>query len=124
MNFTGLSATAIWASPVRNLTGLGLNTIQFGSSVNASLAANATVTLQQPSGKGTIRTIGVVADASGSMTIQFTDGTNTWTAVTAAAGTTGGQDFTVSDSLCYWQIHNNSATVAGHYFTSGYGLLM
>lgn len=121
MNISAFSPASIWNNATRTLTGMGTVTMPLQSSVNVSLAANTTASFAQPAGRGALNTLAAVADASGTVVIQFTDGTNTWTAQTIAAGSTGGQDITCGVTAVFWQIHNNSATVAAHYFAAGMG---
>ena len=89
MNFTGLSATAIWASPVRNLTSLGLNTIQLATFVNQSLAGNATVNFTPVVNRVSFTSVGIITPAAGGAQINLIDGTNIITMVTIGASLTG-----------------------------------
>jgi hypothetical protein len=117
MNISSISSSGVWNAVTRTLTGLGgAGFVQ--QQQNQSLAAASTIAFQQPAGQILEGTIACTADASGTVVIQLTDGTNTWTAVTIAVGTTGGQAVTYSNSATFWQIHNNSATVAVHWFES------
>jgi hypothetical protein len=119
MNFSPISAFSIWNLAARTLTGFGGAFVP-QTLINQSLAANATFGFSPAANQVKVLSIGAQADATGTVTILFTDGTNTWTAVTVAAGTVGGIDHSLSTLTCGWQVHNNSATVAAHYFAAGY----
>lgn len=120
MRFSGVSALAIWNNAVRNLTGFG-GALNQNQAVNVVLGATSTVSFATAAGNAAILTIGVVANAGGTILIQFTDGTNTWTAQTIAISTTGGQDFSIGSNTVAWQVHNNSASAAAYFFS---GVLM
>lgn len=119
MEISAFSPASIWASVTRALTNFGAGALNIASVVNATLAANSTATFQQATPKYAILTFAVTADATGSVLVQFTDATNTWLVQTIAAGATGGQDTSNSTTGVFWQFHNNSATIAVHYWYCG-----
>jgi hypothetical protein len=122
MNFGGLSGFAVWNQLTRTLTGFGTTAFVPLSVVNQTIAAASSVNFVAAAGKASVVSIVTKSDATGTVLIQLTDTTNTWTVVTVAAGTTSGQDFAANTATVLWQLFNNSATVAAHYGAAGYTL--
>lgn len=118
MRFSGVSANAIWTNTARTLTSFG-TAIVVQQGANQSIAASATVNFNAAVSTRTFFNFGGKAGAAGSLTINFTDGTNTWVAVTIAAGAIGGQDSALCGDVVFWSIKNNDATNAGTYWYSG-----
>jgi hypothetical protein len=119
MNFGSPSPASIWAAAIRTLTGLGVGAFVPQAQVNGTIAAAATLSLAPAANRAFQLSIGAHADASGTVTINLIDGTNTWTAVTIAAGTSGGQDNINASNGVFWTVHNNSATVAAAVWYAG-----
>lgn len=112
-----------FGATTRTLTSFGTGPLSVQTVQNATIAANSTVNFSQVAGTVVMSTILALADATGSVVIQMTDGTNTWTVVTIAAGTTGGTSPLISVGGTFAQLHNNSATVAAHYGAASLGLV-
>jgi hypothetical protein len=123
MNFSQGNLAGVWSIPTRTLTGFGTGALAFATNVNASLAAASTIDFRPGVGRGRVVTLAGTADATGTVVIQYFDGTNAWTMVTIAAGTTGGQSPIWGNNSVGGQIHNNSATVAAKFWAGGIDLV-
>lgn len=101
-----------FSATVRTLTGLGGALVQ-SQGLNIALAGTSTATFTATATtKAAMYTIAATANAGGTVLIQFTDGTNTFTVQTIAISTSGIQDVSVNANAAFWQVHNNSATAA------------
>lgn len=111
MVISGTSASALWSNATRTLTGFG-GALTVTQAANQSIANGATVTFAVSATQVSVNSFAASANANGTILVQFTDGTNTWTVTTIAINTTGGQDISVSRNTVIWQLHNNSTTAA------------
>lgn len=108
---TTATATAVWANATRTLTGFGA-AVAVTRAVNQVIGATSTITFAVSATQVSVNSFAALANAGGTILVQFTDGTNTWTVSTIAISTAGGQDTSVSRDTVFWQLHNNSATAA------------
>lgn len=111
MIISGTSASALWSNATRTLTGFG-GALSVTQAANQTIGANSTITFAVSATQASVNSFAATANAGGTILVQFTDGTNTWTVTTIAISTTGGQDMSVSRNTVIWQLHNNSATSA------------
>lgn len=122
MEISAFSPASIWNAVTRALTNMGSGAMPLGQLVNASIAATTVVDLRPALNRFASISIAATANASGTIQIRFTDGTNIWNAVTIAVSTTGGiTDITgvnISGQGVGCQIINNSTVAATYWYAS------
>lgn len=122
MNFSGGSATGIagsvWTNTTRTLTGFGGGALSFPAVTRTAIATSSSVNLQPAAGSAILYTIATAAGATGSLTIQLNDNTNTINVLTVPAGNQNGSQLPVNNTV-FLRINNTDPTNQAFYMAAG-----